>query len=64
MQVIGYSRVSTEHQARDGMSLSAQEARIEAYYLVQDWTSTEVIQDPGQSAKSLSRLTCRGSCPP
>jgi DNA invertase Pin-like site-specific DNA recombinase len=34
MQVIGYSRVSTEDQARDGASLSAQEAKIEAYSLV------------------------------
>jgi DNA invertase Pin-like site-specific DNA recombinase len=38
MQVIGYARVSTEDQARDGVSLSAQEAKIEAYCLVKDWT--------------------------
>jgi DNA invertase Pin-like site-specific DNA recombinase len=37
MQVIGYARVSTD-QARDGVSLSAQEAKIEAYCLVKDWT--------------------------
>jgi DNA invertase Pin-like site-specific DNA recombinase len=34
MRVIGYSRVSTEDQARDGVSLSAQEAKIEACSLV------------------------------
>jgi site-specific DNA recombinase len=55
MQVIGYARVSTEDQARDGVSLSAQEAKIEAYCLVKDWTWTEVIREPGQSAKSLNR---------
>jgi DNA invertase Pin-like site-specific DNA recombinase len=36
MQLIGHLRVSTEDQARDGVSFSAQEAMIEAYCLVKD----------------------------
>jgi DNA invertase Pin-like site-specific DNA recombinase len=55
MQVIGSSRVPTEDQARDGVSLSAQEAKVEAYCLVKDWTLSEVIRDLGESAKSLNR---------
>ena len=31
MQAIGYVRVSTEEQARDGVSLEAQRSRIEAW---------------------------------
>lgn len=31
MKVIGYARVSTEDQAREGVSLEAQQAHIEAY---------------------------------
>jgi DNA invertase Pin-like site-specific DNA recombinase len=31
MNAIGYIRVSTEDQAREGISLEAQQARIEAY---------------------------------
>jgi DNA invertase Pin-like site-specific DNA recombinase len=31
MKVIGYIRVSTEDQAKEGVSLKAQQARIKAY---------------------------------
>ena len=55
MQVIGYSRVSTEEQARDGVSLDAQAEKIRAYAMVKDWTLAELIQDAGHSAKSLKR---------
>jgi DNA invertase Pin-like site-specific DNA recombinase len=55
MQVVGYGRVSTEDQAQEGVSLSAQEAKIEAYCLIKDWPLAEVIQDAGESAKSLRR---------
>jgi DNA invertase Pin-like site-specific DNA recombinase len=34
MQVVGYIRVSTEDQAREGVSLAAQRAKIDAYALV------------------------------
>ena len=55
MQVVGYVRVSTEDQARDGVSMSAQQAKLEAYCLVKDWTLFTVIRDEGYSAKHLKR---------
>ena len=55
MRVVGYVRVSTEDQARDGVSMKAQQAKLEAYCLVKDWTLLEVIPDHGASAKSLKR---------
>jgi site-specific DNA recombinase len=55
MQVVGYTRVSTEDQQREGISLSMQEAKIQAYASVKDWTVVEVIRDEGLSAKSLKR---------
>jgi site-specific DNA recombinase len=55
MQVIRYSRVSTEEQARDGVSLDAQAEKIRAYTIVKDWTLAELIRDAGHSAKSLKR---------
>jgi site-specific DNA recombinase len=55
MQVVGYVRVSTEDQARDGVSMGAQQAKLEAYCLVKDWTLRHVIRDEGYSAKHLKR---------
>jgi site-specific DNA recombinase len=55
MQVIGYTRVSTTEQATDGVSLAAQQAKIQAYAVVKDWTVVDIIRDEGASAKSLQR---------
>jgi site-specific DNA recombinase len=55
MNVVGYIRVSTEDQAREGVSLAAQQAKLEAYGVVKDWTLVEVIRDEGASAKHLRR---------
>ncbi|MGH8064533.1 MAG: recombinase family protein [Candidatus Entotheonellia bacterium] len=55
MQVIGYVRVSTEEQVRDGVSLAIQRGEIDAYVLVKDWTLMKIIADEGMSAKSLNR---------
>jgi DNA invertase Pin-like site-specific DNA recombinase len=55
MQVYGYTRVSLREQAAEGVSLAAQQAKIEAYAVVKDWTVVEVIRDEGASAKSLQR---------
>jgi site-specific DNA recombinase len=52
---IGYVRVSTEDQAREGVSLDAQEARIAAYGAAMGWSVSEVVRDAGESAKSLKR---------
>jgi site-specific DNA recombinase len=54
MQVVGYIHVSTEDQAREGVSLAAQRAKIDAYALVKDWRVVEVIQDD-MTAKHLRR---------
>jgi len=54
-RTVAYTRVSTEEQAREGVSLAAQEARIAAYALALGWEVSEVISDAGASAKSLRR---------
>jgi DNA invertase Pin-like site-specific DNA recombinase len=55
MQSIGYVRVSTEEQAREGVSLDAQEARLRSYCTAAGLTLVEVIRDEGVSAsKPLS----------
>ena len=55
MESIGYCRVSTEEQAREGVSLDAQEARIRAYCASAGLALTEIIRDEGVSAsKPLS----------
>jgi len=55
MQVIGYARVSSEEQARDGVSLVVQQTKIAAYAVVKDWILTEVVRDEGVSAKTVKR---------
>lgn len=55
MEVVGYARVSTEDQARDGVSIAAQQAKIEAYAMVKDGVLLELIRDEGHSAKHLKR---------
>lgn len=55
MKTIGYTRVSTTEQAREGFSLEMQARKIAAYCDVQDWTLGEMIEDEGESAKSLKR---------
>ena len=55
MRAIGYIRVSTEDQAREGISLDAQKAKIEAYCQVKDLTLIGIIEDAGISAKNLNR---------
>jgi site-specific DNA recombinase len=55
MRVVGYIRVSTEDQAREGVSLAAQQTKIDAYCVVKDWTLVDIIRDEGASAKHLKR---------
>ena len=55
MKAIGYIRVSTEDQAREGISLEHQEAKIRAYAAINDLALVEVIRDGGASGKSLDR---------
>lgn len=55
MKVIGYIRVSTEEQATNGQSLDAQRAKVEGYAKLYDLELVTIIEDAGQSAKTLSR---------
>lgn len=55
MKSVGYIRVSTEEQAREGVSLENQKKKIETYCDLYGLELTEIIVDAGQSAKSVNR---------
>jgi len=50
-----YTRVSTEEQAREGYSLSAQEERLRAHAKSQGWAVYKLYVDDGYSAGSRNR---------
>ena len=55
MKAIGYVRVSTEDQAREGISLDNQKEKIQAYCTLNDLFLVEIIEDAGKSGKDLNR---------
>lgn len=55
MKAIGYIRVSTEEQAKEGISLDNQKAKIGAYCESQDWELVKVFSDEGFSGKDIKR---------
>ncbi|KAA1423194.1 recombinase family protein [Nocardioides antri] len=55
MRVVGYVRVSTTEQARDGYSLDAQRAAIEAECARRGWELVDVLADEGYSGKRDDR---------
>lgn len=55
MRVIGYVRVSTEEQASSGCSLAAQADKIRSYCGLYGISLVDIIEDAGQSAKTLGR---------
>lgn len=55
MKVVGYVRVSTEEQAKEGFSLAAQEAKIRAYCVAYDRELVGIYADEGVSAKTIER---------
>lgn len=55
MRVIAYIRVSSDEQAKDGVSLDVQRAKEDAYASLYDLQIVERIEDAGISAKSLKR---------
>ena len=55
MKAIGYVRVSTEDQAREGVSLENQKAKIKTYCELKDLDLIEIIEDAGISGKNLNR---------
>ena len=55
LKAIGYVRVSTDEQAREGLSLDLQVARIGAYCEAKGWELLRVYRDAGISGKDLER---------
>lgn len=55
MQAIGYCRVSTEEQAREGVSLDNQENKIKLQADLSDYHLVDMVIDPGYSAKNMNR---------
>lgn len=51
MNAVGYVRVSTEEQARDGASLEAQEAKVRAWAALHDCAAVQIFRDEGLSGK-------------
>lgn len=50
-----YIRVSTEEQADEGYSIDAQNERLKAYALSQDWVIQETYIEEGVSGKNMDR---------
>lgn len=55
MKAMGYVRVSTDEQAREGISLDNQKAKIESYCTLHDLELVGIIEDAGKSGKDLNR---------
>ncbi len=53
MKVIGYTRVSTEEQAREGVSLLTQREKIEAWVQAMDGELISIEEDAGISGKLI-----------
>ncbi len=53
MNAVGYIRVSTEEQSRDGISLEMQATKIRAYAEMNALNLLDVIEDAGISGKSI-----------
>ena len=58
-QALGYARVSTDEQAREGVSLEAQQSRIRAYCEAKELELVDVLVDDGISGKTLDRPALR-----
>jgi len=54
-RVLGYIRVSTTEQAKEGLSLYFQKRKIEFFCELHDLILVKVIEDPGFSGKDLNR---------
>jgi len=55
MRTVGYIRVSTQEQEKNGISLESQAQKINAYVLLKGLGEVEIISDPGVSGKDLNR---------
>jgi len=59
LKAIGYCRVSTEEQAREGVSLDAQAENIRRYCALYDLELVDVLIDKGRSGKDMDRPALR-----
>ena len=55
MRSIGYIRVSTREQEKNGISLESQAQKIKAYADLKGLAPVDIISDPGVSGKDLNR---------
>ncbi|MEN6437505.1 MAG: recombinase family protein [Syntrophobacter sp.] len=55
MKAIGYIRVSTEDQAREGVSLEAQEAKVRAWADLNGYDQFDLFTDAGISGSSMEK---------
>ena len=55
MKAVGYVRVSSEDQAKEGVSLDNQKAKIKAYCDLKDLDLVTIMEDAGISARNLKR---------
>ena len=55
MKAVGYIRVSTEDQAKEGISLDHQEAKVKAYASINDLELLKIVRDEGALGKDLQR---------
>ena len=55
MRAIGYCRVSTDEQAKHGVSLDNQEGKIRLQAELSDYHLVEIFRDEGYSAKDMRR---------
>jgi site-specific DNA recombinase len=55
MRVVGYVRVSTEEQSKEGVSLGAQAEKVRLYAALHSLDLAEVVTDAGVSARTLDR---------
>lgn len=55
VRAVGYLRVSTEEQAKKGISLDAQEKSIFSFIEAKGWKLVECVRDPGFSGKNMNR---------
>jgi len=53
IRAVGYCRVSSEDQAKSGISLPAQRAQLKAFCQARRWQLIEVLADEGISGKSM-----------
>ncbi len=55
MKAVGYIRVSTEEQVREGVSLDNQRKRIELFCGAKEWELSNIYADEGISGSNLKR---------